>query len=369
MAETNLESELLRLTRLEQFQIEEAKAGYERLVAAHPGSAEAKIQYAWFLTDLGAKDAAMALAREVLAERPEEIGARFVLSLGSTSLGDYETAVEEFAGLFAALPPPHLPDSPCMYFCFLVMRSCDFDPAKAQRFLQKFFADHPALVANGTRDAIAKLMESRIHQVYGQGQAISGFLLFVDLVNSTQYKRDFPELWPDRIVHFLMYTKYAFRTLGFDFIKFIGDEVMLFLPFDAKTDKAEQALSIYRFIFSRHSWYLDEVNRFNPALKGVAQPEKSPHRIAVKLALGEVTGAKVFHPYYDQTYDLIGRDVDRIARIKEMGHENLVIADQGFYEALIQNGPDFAEALSTLRWRQKFKGIDEEVRFYGKPLK
>jgi len=214
------------------------------------------------------------------------------------------------------------------------------------------------------------MLESRLKQIYVQDKKTSGFLACSsDLVNSTQYKRDYPDLWPDRIVHFLMYTKYALRTVGFDFIKFIGDEVMLFLPFGEEVDKASVALE------STDSSSLESPGTsrrsiaFNPTLGGGAHPTSSPHRIKVKMTLGEVTNAKVFNPYYDGTYDLIGKDVDRIARIKEMGHEDLVIVDEGFYRALSENGPAFAEALAELRWRQKFKGIDEEVRFYGKPLR
>jgi class 3 adenylate cyclase len=366
---TSLETRLQQQSRLDLFSPDEARVGYEALLAEFPGDLALKVQFAWYLSDLGDHEAAMALARQALAAAPGYLPARFVLSFGSSSHGDYEAAVEEFAGLFAAATPKQLPDGPYMYFCFVVMKKCGFDHAEASRYLEALFARHPALVTNGTREVLLGMLESRLKQIYVQDKKISGFLLFIDLVNSTQYKRDYPDLWPDRIVHFLMYTKYALRTVGFDFIKFIGDEVMLFLPFGEKVDKASVALEVYRFIFSRKSWYLEEVNRFNPTLGGGAHPTSSPHRIKVKMTLGEVTNAKVFNPYYDETYDLIGKDVDRIARIKEMGHEDLVIADEGFYRALSENGPAFAEVLSELRWRQKFKGIDEEVRFYGKPLR
>jgi len=52
-----------------------------------------------------------------------------------------------------------------------------------------------------------------------------------------------------------------------------------------------------------------------------------------------------------------GEDVDRIARIKELGYENLVMADQGFVQALSENGPRFSQAFSGMVWEQKIKGI------------
>lgn len=368
MPKTDLQTELDRLLRLALFEPEEATAGYQRLSAANPGDLTVQAQYAWHLNEYGDPDTAFAMGRKLLEKAPGLPQAHFLLAFGNSMHGRYEDALEGFAGVFAAVPPPHLPDGPYMYFNFLVMKVCGFDPGAATTFTEAFFGRHPELVANGTRDVIGRLQEQRIKQVYVQEKSLSGFVLFVDLVGSTQYKRDFPELWPDRIVHFLMYTKYAFQTVGYDFIKFIGDEVMLFRPF-RDGDKAAAAFETFRFIFSRHGWYLAEVNRFNPALKGAAHPEKSPHRIKVKLTLGEVRNAKVFHPYYDATYDLIGSDVDRVARIKEMGHEDLVIVDEGFFQALSESGPACTEAMSDLRWRQKFKGIDEEVRFYGRSLK
>ena len=368
MPQKPLEAELKQILRTEFFAPDQARAAYQRLLEAYPEDDDVAVQYAWFLTDQG-DPSGVDLASRVLLRSPTCAPALFVLAFGNATFGAYDASIEGFGRLFATVPPPHLPDGPYMYFSFLVMRLSGFVPQRARLYLDGFFAKHPELEANGTRALIVEMFKSRVRQVFVQDERVSGFLLFVDLVSSTQYKRDFPDLWADRIVHFLMYTKYAFRTLSFDFIKFIGDEVMLFVPFTEGVDKADLAHEIFRFIFSKHGWYLEEVNRFNPALAGAADPANSPHRIKVKLTLGEVENAKLFHPYYNEHYDFIGKDVDRIARIKEMGHEDLVIVDEGFYRALAANGPAFAEAMSDLRWRQKFKGIDEEVRFYGRPLK
>jgi hypothetical protein len=60
---------------------------------------------------------------------------------------------------------------------------------------------------------------------------------------------------------------------------------------------------------------------------------------------------------------MIGEDVDRIARIKELGFENLFIADEGFVAALKENGAAFNNVFSEMIWKQKFKGIKEKVKF------
>src|SRR5208283_3388425 len=122
----------------------------------------------------------------------------------------------------------------------------DYDESVAS--LERMIAAHPRLRANGTDVHLRSLNESRTKQIYLLNNNISGFLLFIDLVNSTQYKHDFPGLWQERIVHFLMYTKYAFKTVEFDFIKFIGDEVMMFRPFDGKKSKSRIAQEIFGFV-------------------------------------------------------------------------------------------------------------------------
>ena len=86
------------------------------------------------------------------------------------------------------------------------------------------------------------------------------------------------------------------------------------------------------------------------------------------MTIGQVSNAKRFYPYFNEVYDLIGEDIDRISRIKQMGSENLFIADEGFVNALSENGGGFEKFFDGVSWKQNFKGIKKPVRFYGKDL-
>jgi hypothetical protein len=55
----------------------------------------------------------------------------------------------------------------------------------------------------------------------------------------------------------------AFAFLGFEFLKFIGDEVMMFMPL-AEGEAPGAAKTIYDFVV-RNGWYLEQLNLFNPA--------------------------------------------------------------------------------------------------------
>jgi tetratricopeptide (TPR) repeat protein len=366
--ELSIEQELVRLAGMRLVRPEEAQARFQSLLSKHPGDKDVIAEYAWFLYDTGDLEKATEYARRAIALDDAMFSPRFNLGFTLTRMGRYEEAIEEFVKLFERSDPRYIPESPYMYFNFLLMLKSGFQYEESARLLDRIIAGHPLLGANGTDVHLRKLNESRMKQIYLLNNTVSGFLLFIDLVSSTQYKHDFPERWQERIVHFLMYTKYALKTVDFDFIKFIGDEVMMFRPFDGKKSRSRIAQDIYGFVGSHQKWYSSEVNRFNPALNGVDDSVDNPHRIKVKITLGEVTGAKVFFPYYNEMYDLIGEDVDRIARIKELGYEDLVIADQGFVSALSENGPAFTDVFSEMVWQQKFKGIKEKVKFYGKLL-
>jgi tetratricopeptide (TPR) repeat protein len=339
---------------------------FQELLTRFPDNKSVFEQYAWYLYEIGDFQGAIEYSRKAIEIDASMFAPRFNLCFTYAKLGKYDDAIQEFIQLFAVTNPAYYPDSPYMYFNFLLVLANGFDYEKSAKALGTILANHPELKENGTDAYLKSLSENRIKQIYKLNNNISGFLLFIDLVSSTQYKHDFPELWQERIIHFLMYTKYSLKYPGFDFIKFIGDEVMMFRPFDGKKTKGQVAKDIFTFLCSRQNQYLSEVNRFNPSLRGEEFQADSPHRIRVKIALGEVTNAKLIFPYYDEIYDLIGEDVDRVARIKELGYENLIIADEGFVNALSENGPGFDSVFSDMVWQQKFKGIKERIKFYGR---
>jgi len=313
---------------------ERARELYEKARARFPGSTSVSLAYGWF----------------------------------SSQQGNHEEAEKAFVKAMPYLPVDGSANSNLMYFLFLIAKHQRFDFARIPQRIGELGPEHPDLARMPVFTALDGLLQTQIRQIYGQNRHATGFIMFVDLVNSTGYKQQFPGHWRERIVHFLLYTRFAFRYVGFDFIKFIGDEVMLFFPFDRGVAPAEAARRTYEFLFGKSPWYPVEANRFNPALDFERGEAGSPHEIKVKIYIGLVRDALVFSPNSDASYDLVGEDVDRAARIKEMAAENLVVVDDGFRNALAENGGPFARAFSGMIWKYRFKGFSERISFYGQQL-
>jgi beta-glucosidase/6-phospho-beta-glucosidase/beta-galactosidase len=234
--------------------------------------------------------------------------------------------------------------------------------------LDSIIEDNKILTSNGTADKLRYYAGHHLRQVYDNEERQNGFLMFIDLVDSTKYKYEYPDLWQKRILHFLMHTQYFFKLLSYQFIKSMGDEVMLFRPFDGSMSIAEMAKYLIRIVFSVSRFLSHEYSIMNPSQVASDYQVGSVHTIRIKITVGEVHNATVFHPYYNENIDLIGEDIDRISRIKQMSSDNLFIADEGFVKALAINGGGFEHFFDDMIWRQKFKGIDDKVRFFAKEM-
>ncbi len=339
---------------------------YRKLTEVCPDDPDLCFRYGMFFRKQADYDGALPWLMKAVRLNPRFSLAESEVAYTMCKLERYDESEDWFCRAFAQEDIYSFPESTLMFLNFVLCKQCGFDYEKIKNRLIQKADQFPGMKEHGGFDRLSSLAANHVRQIYALDRHFSGFILFADLVGSTQYKREFPRLWPARILHFLMFSRLAFHFFGFDFIKFIGDEVMVFYPFNEMESKAQIALKIHNLFFDRQDWYLGELNRFNPALAHCPPDQENQHEIKVKIFVGEVRDALVFSPTADEHYDLIGADVDRAARLKEMASENLVVVDDAFRAALAQNGPAFAGVFDDMRWKKDFKGIRGKTGFYGK---
>jgi len=107
---TSLEARLQQLPDWSSSLRTRRRVGYEALLASSRRS-RVKVQFAWH-SRTWATTPRDGVARQALGTAPGYLPARFMLSFGNSVHGDYEAAVEEFAGLFEAATPKQLADGP-----------------------------------------------------------------------------------------------------------------------------------------------------------------------------------------------------------------------------------------------------------------
>ena len=220
---------------------------------------------------------------------------------------------------------------------------------------------------------ITELIE--LDKNYKKAKNISGIIMFIDLVGSTKYKEDNPYNWEELIFKFLKRTTDFFIKDSpqhkFDLIKYIGDEVMFFHKFEPKMalpEKQKIANDIYHLIFNKNNKeYIKSINELCEP-KYLAQNSEKNNMIKVKMFISVVENAKILLPYENinnTIYDLIGPDVDRAARIKEMASSNMLVSESSFINLLKD---DYSNAMKKYTWQKRFKGIDEDICFYARKL-
>jgi len=198
-------------------------------------------------------------------------------------------------------------------------------------------------------------------------EKVSGILLWIDLVDSTKSKEN--KEWPVRMLYFLTMTSIIFNNFSYKTIKYIGDEVMLFRPFDPNEEKVN-VKQIYDIIFDE-KWYFDEINKFNPTLKD-NNDNTNDNYIKVKICIAVVEDVvKVYDIRNGQDkdeYDIIGNDIDTSARIKNLARKNMVVVNEKFKKYLDDNRGKYSECLKQYIWKSEFKGIVNEITYYGQEI-
>ncbi len=159
---------------------------------------------------------------------------------------------------------------------------------------------------------------------------------------------------------------------GFDLIKYIGDEVMLFYKFKNDITEKEKIIvanNIYDLLYyNNDKEYIKSINEL--CVSNLLEPKiENKYEIETKIFVGLIEKAKMLLPYKHITndiYDLIGPDVDRAARIKEMASPNMLVTEKKFKDLLCAK---YQSKLTEYKWKKLFKGIkNEQVYFYGRNL-
>ena|GEM_PF-5327297 len=181
---------------------------------------------------------------------------------------------------------------------------------------------------------------------------IKGFIISVDLCNSTEYKKEKEEKWFKRLLHFYQGTESFLKSSlirkitdeqekediskRVHVLKYIGDEVMLFIEFDSKKDTSIKSILLSNLIFFLENLrknlnenyfikYPDyNANNFDTVLNY----EKHSDKIDIKVV---ITYAEDLIKYdMGKTFDILGVEVDFWSRIKELCKENMILVNDSF---------------------------------------
>jgi hypothetical protein len=205
----------------------------------------------------------------------------------------------------------------------------------------------------------------------------SGILIWIDFVDSSGFKYNHEKIkdpgWQALFLYFLTMTTVIFNSIEYTTLKYIGDEIMLFKAFNEENiEEKIQAKQIYDFLFDKQKWYFEEIERFSPRNKN------KHYKIRVNICISVVRNVFIVNDLkndilnekkINSIFDILGPDVDLSARIKKLAKENFVVADEKFVTLLEENGGDYSKKFKEFKWKDTFKGINEEITYYGKEIK
>lgn len=193
---------------------------------------------------------------------------------------------------------------------------------------------------------------------------ISGFLIWIDLIDSTKLKIDKRKSkeWYKKIFYFLNMTTVIFDTMEYETLKYIGDEVMLFKQIkqnEKKDDIISHAKQIYDFIFDKQRWYFGELERFYPN-------EKFYVKICISFVKKVIKLEDINKE--DKHFDILGSDIDFSSRIKGLAKKNLVVANDKYVDLLRNNKGNYSTYFKEYKWKDIFKGSKNEIIYYAEKI-
>ena len=190
---------------------------------------------------------------------------------------------------------------------------------------------------------------------------IYGFLVWIDLIDSTKLKIEKYNEWYEKILYFLNMTTVIFDTIEYKTLKYIGDEVMLFRKISDNDDPTSLAKQIYDFIFDKQKWYFEELERFNPNKK---------EKIYVKICISYVEEIIELEDLKEENkyFDILGTDIDVSARIKNLATKKLIVANEKYVKLLHLNKGKYLKYFKEYKWKNIFKGNEEEITYYAEEI-
>jgi class 3 adenylate cyclase len=178
------------------------------------------------------------------------------------------------------------------------------------------------------------------------------FLLFADLIGSTEYKhflvsQGLPDIiWIQRQLLFLQRTATIINKCGGNVVKTIGDEV--FAYFDAGSDP-----------FS----ILDCATQINKAFENLkAYSGKSKIEAKVSVDFGSTYNGSIDSKI---KFDPIGVSVDRCARLNSKANCSEILLSNSFYEILVLKKPEteINKMYSCTKTQENLKGLGNTIYY------
>jgi len=190
----------------------------------------------------------------------------------------------------------------------------------------------------------------------------SGFVIFIDLCNSTEFKMKFKEEWFERLIHFYTATEKHLMDKLSDFIeqvhllKYIGDEIMFFIEEKTNGDHCKDfklLLEVADFIetireYLNRSYFLDikPSNVEESTIPKMISYEFADEKIDIKTCITYVNEVNKYTFNKGENFDILGSPVDLSARLMGLCKENMVICNH-----------DFAQMFAGTNHQKKFKNI------------
>jgi class 3 adenylate cyclase len=170
-------------------------------------------------------------------------------------------------------------------------------------------------------------------------ELLNGFIIFIDLCNSTSFKQLMQEEWFDRLIHFYKSSEEYLRDIlkefekNVYFLKYIGDEVMFFIEDKSLKNNSKFLKAILTYLKSvrdnMNTVYFINKNEE----RSVIAYEKNEKKIDIKTCITYVEKVKKYK-INDSQFDILGTPVDFSARLMSLCKENIIVCNHDFVELL-----------------------------------
>jgi len=192
---------------------------------------------------------------------------------------------------------------------------------------------------------------------------IQGFILSIDLCDSTAFKEKSDKEWFTRLLHFYErteeYLKEILEKQEVKLLKYIGDEVMFFIHFNNTDNDDIQNNVLLNQIINFLETIRKELNETYYVKKNTEEivgcESNIDDKIDIKIVITYATDL-IELEREGETIDILGIEVDFWARIKELAKENMILVDQNFQK--LYKTSDHKNKFLDLK-TFKLKGISE----------
>jgi len=198
--------------------------------------------------------------------------------------------------------------------------------------------------------------KKQLDEVFSDLTSIKGYCIFIDIVGSTQAKYEYS------VKEWIMLHKHTFsffsEILGLQeyIVKFIGDEVMIFIPELSVSTNGVELTSI---------GILDEL--YSTLLNIKEFPLKGRF-LDCKIAVNYCVDVYNIS-FSNGNNDYYGKEIDLSARLMKRTQTNRIVLSESFYEKVLTDSkslqndkPLFIDTISSQQ-SEKFKGVPHAVNY------